>query len=125
MHDNDGVTVAQSGNECGAASLALGAVLAVMVPPTLQLALALMVNGYRGFSRFDQRLAAIGGYGAVALILVLALVGCAFGVVGMVKSGRRGRPIALAVAGLLLNGVDVLMWIAVGLAWHGQAWTML
>jgi hypothetical protein len=111
--------------EWGAASLTLDGVFAIMAPVALILAYLLESTGYVRFSPWDKRLAALGGYGSVFVILLLAVVGIVFGLVGMSESRRQQRSIALGLAGVLLNGLDLFLWVGAGLAWHSSAWNML
>ena len=118
-------TEQSSGVEWGAASLSLGGVFAIMAPVALLLAHFLESTNYHGFSRTDKRLAALGGYGSVFLILVLVMAGIVFGIHSMLVSRRQQRPIALGLAGVLLNGLDLFLWAGAALAWHSSAWNML
>jgi hypothetical protein len=118
-------TERSSGVEWGAASLALGAVFAILAPVGLFLAAFLESTNYHGFSRSDKRIAALGGYGSVFLILVLVMAGIVFGIHSMSLARQLRRPIALGLAGVLLNGLDVFLWAGAALAWHSSAWNML
>jgi hypothetical protein len=53
------------------------------------------------------------------------MAGTVFGIHSMIESRRHQRPIALGLAGVLLNGLDLLMWAGAALAWHSSAWHML
>jgi hypothetical protein len=116
---------APRGWEWGAASLALGAVLALLAVLALQLAYQLETSGFRGFSRSDQRLAALGGYGGALCCLLLAGTAAGFGIAGIAASRREGRPVALGLAGVLLGGLDLFLWLGALVAWHSSAWNML
>jgi hypothetical protein len=111
------VEAARGGPEWGVASLTLGAVFAIMLPPALLLVHSLEATHYEGFSRTDKRFAALGGGFAALFILVLAGVGVASGFLDMAGATRRGRPIALGLTGVLLNAMDLFLWVATTLAW--------
>ena len=107
----------RGGPEWGIASLTLGAVFAVMLPPAVLLVYELDASRYQSFSRSDVRLAAVGGSVAALCILGLAAAGFAFGLMDVVGAARRGRSIALGLAGVLLTGMDLLLWLATSVAW--------
>ena len=109
--------LASAGAEWGLASLALGGVFAVMAPPTFLLIEYVQQNDFGGFSHSDRLLAALGGSFIAALILALEGAGVGFGVVGINAARRQGRPVALGLAGLLLNALDLLIWAAAAAAW--------
>jgi hypothetical protein len=110
-------TVPQGGAEWGAASLVFGAVFALMIPPCLILA---SVVGHYGVNRSDEPLAVAAGYLFILLILLLSAAGVAFGILGMNAAQRARRPIALGLAGLMLNALNLLMWAGALLAWHSS-----
>ena len=110
---------ARAGAEWGFASLALGGVFAVMAPPTYLLIEVVQQNSFGGFSHSDRLLAGLGGCLVAAIILALAATGVGFGIVGVNAARRHGRPIALGLAGLLLNALDLLIWAAAAAAWLG------
>jgi hypothetical protein len=103
------------GLEWGSASLVLGAVFAVMMPPSLILFAA--VGNARG--RDAGAVEAV-GYIFPLLILLLAATGAAFGIVGMIAAQRARRPIALGLAGVMLNALSALMWAGALLAWFAN-----
>jgi hypothetical protein len=113
------------GWEWGVASMGLGAVLALMAVPALLLAQQLQVSGFRGFARSDLRLAALGGYGGALLCLLLAGCAAGFGIAGIAAARREGRPVALGLAGVLLGGLDLFLWLGALVAWHSSAWNLL
>jgi hypothetical protein len=106
----------RAGSEWGIASLTLGAVFAVMLPPAVLLVYELDASRYQTFSRSDARRAALGGSVAALCILGLSGAGVAFGFMDVVGAARR-RPIALGLTGVLLNGMDLLLWLATSVAW--------
>jgi len=109
----------------GAASIALGTVFLLLAPPALTLAFWLEATGYKGFSASDKSLAALGGYGTVIAILALSAVGVVFGARGISAARWSRQPAALGVAGVLLNGLALAVWVGTGVAWHSQAWRLL
>ena len=121
----ESATERNAGVEWGAASLALGGVFALLAPIGLFLAAFLQSTNFQGFSHTDKRIAALGGYGSVFFILMLVIVGIVFGVVSMNASRRQRRPIALGLAGVLLNALDLFMWIGAALAWFATTWNLL
>lgn len=106
-----------AGMEWGIASMGLGSVLAVMVPATLILVFQLEAEGFRGFGRTEIRIAALAGYLAEVLLLGLAVIGLIFGVRSMLASRQQHKPIALGLAGLLLNLLNLYLWLGAGVAW--------
>jgi hypothetical protein len=106
-----------AGMEWGIASMGLGGVLAVMVPATLILVFQLEAEGFRGFTRTDIRIAALAGYLATFLFLGLTVLGLIFGVRSILASRRQRKPIALGLAGLLLNVLNLYLWMGSGVAW--------
>ncbi len=102
------------GVEWGAASLVLGGVFALMIPPALLLAGSVHVG------RRDAVVVEGAGYLFALLILFMSAVGAAFGVLGMVAAQRARRPIALGLAGVMLNALSLLMWAGALLAWYSN-----
>jgi hypothetical protein len=102
------------GGEWGAASLVLGGVFALMLPPALLLAGAVHVGGR------DAAIVEGAGYLFGLLILFMSAVGAAFGVLGVVAAQRARRPIALGLAGVMLNALSLLMWAGALLAWYSN-----
>jgi hypothetical protein len=118
--------LARSGHmEWGAASLALGAIFGLMVPEALMLVYTLESTHYEGFSKSDQRLVAVGGYVSGLLILALVAMSLGFGLRSLVAARLNQRPIALGLAGVLLNGFNIFLWLAALLAWHMSVWSRL
>src|SRR5206468_5814992 len=50
-------------------------------------------------------------------VVVASVFGLIFGVFGIQAARQHRRPIALAVAGVFLNGIDILMWLGLLLCW--------
>jgi hypothetical protein len=90
-------------------------VFAVMMPPSLILFAA--VGNARG--RDAGAVEAV-GYIFPLLILLMAAAGAAFGIVGMIAAQRARRPIALGLAGVMLNALSALMWAGALLAWFAN-----
>jgi len=103
-----------SGVEWGAASLVLGAVFALMIPPALLLAGSVHVGGR------DAVVVEGAGYLFALLILFMSAAGAAFGVLGVSAAQRARRPIALGLAGVMLNALSLLMWAGALLAWYSN-----
>ena len=102
------------GVEWGAASVVLGAVFALMIAPGLLLACSVHVGGR------DEAVVEGAGYLFGLLILLLSAAGAAFGVLEMNAAQRARRPIALGLAGVMLNALDLLMWAGALLAWYSN-----
>ena len=101
------------GGEWAAASLVLGAVFALMVPPCLVL-IAVLGHSNPG------NVAMVAGFFFVLIILLLSAAGVGFGVLGMNAAVRARRPIALGLAGVMLNALNLLMWAGTLLAWYSN-----
>jgi hypothetical protein len=107
-------TGSSGGVEWGAASLALGGVFALMLPPALLLAGAVHVGGR------DAVVVEGAGFLFGLLILFMSAAGVAFGVLGVTAAQRARRPIALGLAGVMLNALSLLMWAGALLAWYSN-----
>ena len=101
------------------ASVALGAVFALMAFPTM---LMIHILGDSHFRDWPKPLivvgAAMGSLGGL-FVLTSSVFGLIFGVLGMGAARRNDRPIALGFAGVLLNSLDLLMWLGALIAWIG------
>ncbi len=51
---------------------------------------------------------------------MLSSAGLAFGVLGMNAAQRARRPIALGLAGVMLNALNLLMWAGASVAWYSN-----
>jgi hypothetical protein len=100
------------GMEWGAASLVFGGVFAVMMPP----ALLLVESVGPGISRSDRAAEAAGCFFGL-MILLLSGAGVTFGILSMNAAQGVRRPIALGLAGVMLNALNLLMWAGALLAW--------
>jgi hypothetical protein len=107
-------TAPPSGVEWGAASLVLGGVFALMIPPALLLAGSVHVGGR------DEIVVEGAGYLFALLILFMSAAGAAFGVLSVSAAQRARRPIALGLAGVMLNALSLLMWAGALLAWYSN-----
>ena len=98
--------------EWGLASLILAGVLGVLAMLTL-LAVAQIFFGPPIWARQDLR--AIFWVSIVFVVLILGMTGAAtaFGIVSLVSAVKRGQPLALGLAGLLLSIFVLLVWIFV------------
>jgi hypothetical protein len=103
--------------ESAQASIALGAVFAVMALQALLIIHMLQQTHFGGWHRISIILGAVIGICGGVVILVSAAIGLAFGIIGIAAARRAGRPIALGLAGVLLNGLDLLLWLAAMIAW--------
>jgi hypothetical protein len=116
--DPAGVAIAPwPGIEQGLASLALGMALFIGGAPTMLLMHVLWHSGFDGFNRLDRVLLTIFGVLGVLMVLTCAVFGLVFGISAMVAARRRNRPAALGLAGVLLNGFNVLLWLFILVNW--------
>jgi hypothetical protein len=106
------------------ASIALGAVFALMAFPTMLMIHVLADNNFRGWDRVAVGVAALAGSIGGLIALTSTAFGLIFGIMGMNAARRQARSTALGFAGVLLNGLDVWMWIGILVAWiaavHGR-----
>jgi hypothetical protein len=101
------------------ASVVLGAVFALMAFPTMLMIHILGEVQFRGWPRALILLgAALGSLGGL-FVLASSVIGLIFGILGMSAARRSGRSIALGFAGVLLNGLDLLMWLGAMIGWVG------
>ncbi len=108
--------------EWGIASLALGAVVALLTPGALSLSYSLQSEDWRSIGGALEHVTAYMGCGTIFFVLLLTAVGAILGASGISASLRQRRPVALGLAGFLLNGLNFFMWIGVTIAWLGTAW---
>ncbi len=100
--------------EWGAASLALGGVFTLIMPSMLLTALVIYQRGR------DQPVLELPCVLFCLLVLCLSAAGAAFGVLGVSAAQRARRPIALGLAGVMLNTLSLLMWAGALLAWYSN-----
>jgi hypothetical protein len=106
------------GSDWSLASVAIGAIFTVSVPPTLSLLLALDLSHWA--TLHPKVVVAILGYLAGIAVVLLLMASTVFGLMGMAACRKRGHSIALGFSGFLLSAFNVLLWIVILLAWHGQ-----
>jgi hypothetical protein len=116
--DSAGVAIAPwPGIEQSLASLSLGGVFALMAFPTLLMIHLLGDSRFRGWPKSQIVVAAALGTLGGLFVVVSAVFGLIFGVLGMGAARRGSRSIALGFAGVLINSLDLLMWLGALIAW--------
>jgi hypothetical protein len=105
------------GLEQALASVALGAVFAIMAFPTFLMIQVLGDQHFRGWAKALVIVAAVLGSIGGLFVLVSAMFGLIFGILGMGAARRAGRSVALAFAGVLLNSLDLFMWLGALIGW--------
>ena len=108
-----------------AAALILSGVVLMMAVPGLHLANELQRTHYAGFTPFDMRVTAWGGYIGVAVVLGLSVSAVVIAKKGWRAAARTGEPRVLCAAALALALFATVVWVACGLACHGQAWPII
>jgi hypothetical protein len=101
----------------GLASVAIGMVFAIGGPTTMSLIWVLFDGHFRDFSRIDIVLVAICGFIGGLIVVTSAVFGLIFGITAILAARRQNRSTALGVAGVLLCGLDLLMWIFIIVLW--------
>ena len=81
----------------GVASMGLGGTASIMAPVTLML--AALLSNFSGFDRLGGYLAAIGGYLAIAMLLLLTVIGFCYGIKGILAARKSGATMALGLSG--------------------------
>ena len=115
-----GVAIAPlPGIEQGLASVSLGGIFALMAFPTFLMIHALGAARFSGWPRGLIIVAGILGTVGGLFVVTAAVFGLVFGILGMGVTRRSGRSAALGFAGVLLNSLDLFMWIAAVIAWLG------
>jgi hypothetical protein len=99
------------------ASIALGMTFVGGGPATMILIWVLFDGHFRDFSRLDKVLVAICGFLGMLMILTAAVFGLIFGVQAILAARRHNRPTSLGVAGVILNGFCLPLWIFIGILW--------
>ena len=80
---------------------------------------------FRGFNRLDIVLVAICGFLGSLMILTSAVFGLIYGITAILAARRHNRSAALGMAGVLLNGFCLLMWIFIAILWAFAVGTRL
>lgn len=99
------------------ASVALGMTFIMASPASMLLIWFLWDSRFRDFSRLDVVLIAICGFLGCVIILVSAGFGLVFGITATLTARRHHRPAALGVAGVLLSGFCLPLWIFITILW--------
>lgn len=103
------------GSDWGHASLFVGGVFLVMSPMMLLFNIVMHVAGWNSLWMSDIRVARIVTPIIAVLFLSLIGFGAYAGFKGFGLARGRGEPIALPLAGLLCNAVNLLVWIGLSL----------
>jgi hypothetical protein len=85
--------------------------------PALLMIHALDVSHFGGWPRGLIVVAAVLGLLGGLFVLACSVIGLVFGIFGIGTARRGGRPIALALAGVMLNILDLLVWLGALIAW--------
>jgi hypothetical protein len=101
----------------GLASVAIGMTFIVGAPATMLLIWTLWDSHFREFTRIEIVLVAICGFVGCLVILTSAVFGLIFGITTILEARRHQRPAALGVAGVLLNGFCVALWLFITILW--------
>jgi hypothetical protein len=101
----------------GLASVALGMTFIVGAPATMLLIWVLFDGHFRDFSRVDIILVGICGFIGILIILSSSVFGLVFGISAIVAARAQNRPASLGIAGVLLTGFDILLWLFIMILW--------
>jgi hypothetical protein len=101
----------------GLASIAIGMTFITGSPATMHLIWVLWDSHFRDFTRLDIVLVAICGFLGCLMILTSAVFGLVFGITAVLVARRQGRSAALGVAGVLLTGFCLLLWVFITILW--------
>ena len=107
------------GIEQSLASVSLGGVFALMAFPTFLMIHAIGAARFNGWPRGLIIVAGILGTVGGIFVVTAAVFGLVVGILGMGAARRSGRSAALGFAGVLLNSLDLFMWIGAVVAWLG------
>jgi hypothetical protein len=99
------------------ASIALGMTFIIGSPATMLLIWVLWDSHFRDFRKVEIVLVAVCGFLGMLIILASAVFGLIFAIGAILAARRHHRPAALGVAGVLLNGFCLLLWIFIGILW--------
>jgi hypothetical protein len=105
------------GIEHSLASVVLGAVFALGGPSTALLIEFLQNAHFQGIDRVGVGVLGVAGSLGGLFVVTASVFGLVFGIMGMLAARRQHRPIALGLAGVFLNGLNVLMWLGLLLCW--------
>jgi hypothetical protein len=101
------------------ASVAIGAVFALMAFPTMLMIHVLGDGNFRGWDRVAVGVGALAGSIGGLFVVASCVLALFFGIMGMTAARRQGRSTALGLAGVLLNILDLWMWLGINIAWIG------
>ena len=107
------------------ASIALAMPFVIGGAPTMLVIWFLFDGHFRGFNRLDIVLVAICGFLGFLIILTSAVFGLIYGITAILAARRHNRSAALGVAGVLLNGFCVPLWIFIAILWAFAVGTRL
>ena len=99
------------------ASIALAMPFLIGGTPTMLVIWFLFDGHFRGFNRLDIILVAICGFLGFLMILISAVFGLSYGVTAVLAARRHNRSAALGVAGVLLNGICLPLWLFIAILW--------
>lgn len=109
----------------GLAAIAMAGIFLIMALPAFQMSFWLEVNGYKGWSETDKKLAAYGGYIGAGAIVLLSLIGAGIGMLGGVSAMRTGESKILSGVGTILSLMSAAIWFLCGVAWHSTAYRFI
>lgn len=101
----------------GLASLGIAMTFIIGAPGTMHVIWELYFHRFHGFSPVQVALVAICGFLGFLMIGTALVFGFVFGVGAILAARRHNRSAALGVAGALLNGFAVLLWIFIAILW--------
>ena len=101
----------------GLASIAIGMTFIVGAPATMLVIWVLFDGHFRGFNRLDIVLVAICGFLGCLMILASAVFGLIFGITAILAARQHNRPASLGIAGVLLTGFCIFLWIFIAVLW--------
>jgi hypothetical protein len=111
--------------EWGLASLMMSAVLFLAAPITLVFNFLFYQAGPEYLSTSDIRLAFPAGILAVLVMWAVCVVSALFGVKGIVAAFGQRQPAGLPLAGVVLSGAALVLWLIVGIDLAAILWTFM
>ncbi len=105
------------GIEQSLASVILGAVFAVGGPPTFLLIEFLQNAHFQGIDRVGVGALGVAGSLGGLFVMMASVFGFVFGIMGMSAARQQRRSVALGLAGVFLNGLNVLMYLLLLVCW--------